>query len=89
MRNGQIVENIDMIGGVAATVFFFLGLFVFNIGYAWLAFFLVPVVSGAARVLFKIDDSDEELYEELKEDYTEQRKKRLLEAAKRRKEIEG
>lgn len=89
MRNGRIVENIDIVGGVAATFFFFLGTLVFDIDYALLAFFLVPLTSGAARLLFKVDDSDEELYEELKEDYTEQRKKRLLEAAKRRKEIEG
>lgn len=89
MDNARMVTAIDSIVAIGATTFFLGSLFIYNIPYAWLAFFLIPIASGIARMVFRVNDEDEELYNELKGDLAETRKARLRQAAKRRKELGG
>ncbi|MDO5031085.1 DUF1707 domain-containing protein [Corynebacterium sp.] len=86
-RRGALVGRLDSIIWTVAIVFFFVGMFVFDWDYFWVAFPLAGVASMGVRGIVQLSDEDEELYDELKSDKDEKRAERLRLAAQRRKEL--
>lgn len=89
IRRGNIVESLDwVIVGITLVTFLVLNNVV-GWDYAWIVWPSLVVTLGLPRLIFNFDDSDEELYEELKEAENEERKKRLKQASERIKELEN
>ncbi|APE33506.1 hypothetical protein BOX37_05450 [Nocardia mangyaensis] len=86
---GHTIESIDWII-VGTTLISFLVLQVIvGWDYAWIVWPSLIITLSVPRMVLRFSDSDEELYEELKESETKARKKRLAAAAKRIRELEG
>ncbi len=89
LRRGNLVESLDwVIIGITLVTFLVLNN-VFDWDHAWLVWPSLIVTLGLPRLIFNYSDSDEELYEELKESENEERKKRLKQAADRIKQLEN
>ncbi|MGN5237961.1 DUF1707 SHOCT-like domain-containing protein [Rhodococcus sp. SJ-3] len=89
LRRGNLVESLDwVIIGITLVTFLVLNN-VFDWDHAWLVWPSLVVTLGLPRLIFNYSDSDEELYEELKESENEERKKRLKQAADRIKQLES
>lgn len=86
---GDTIESIDWII-VGTTLISFLVLqMIVGWDYAWILWPSLIITLSIPRMILRFSDSDEELYEELKESETKARKKRLAAAAKRIRELEG
>lgn len=87
MERGKKVRLADNIIGSLMMLFFFLGLFVFNWGYFWIVFPLAFAAGMVVRWIYRVDDDDEKLYKKLQKTNTQERIKRIQQAAERRKEL--
>lgn len=87
MRRGRRVQQADAVIWTVAMAVFFLGLFVFDWSYFWLAFVGAGILSAVNRSVFQLDEKDEEIFEELDTKEREERAERLRQAAERRREL--
>lgn len=87
LARGRKVQTADAVIWSVATIVFFLGLFVFDWSYFWLAFVAGGIASVGVRAILNFSDSDEELFEELSEEEEKKRAERLRAAAERRREL--
>lgn len=92
LERGKKVQVADSVFWTLAFVFCILGVVAFDFDYFWVGFPIAFIASLVIRWLYRIDDEDEDLIEELMEDQREtslkERTARLRQAAKRRKELE-
>ncbi|AEF41905.1 DUF1707 SHOCT-like domain-containing protein [Hoyosella subflava] len=87
-RRGNLVESLDwIIIGVTLVTFLILQ-FVLDFDYAWIVWPSLIFTLSIPRMILHYSDSDEEVYEELKEADAKERKKRLKKAAARIQELE-
>lgn len=88
-KRGRVVESLDgVIVGITLIVFLVLQ-FVVGWDYAWIVWPSLAVTLTVPRMVLGYGDEDEEIYEELKEVDSKERKARLRAAAERIKELEG
>ncbi|WP_305092693.1 DUF1707 domain-containing protein [Prescottella sp. R16] len=89
LRRGKWIESLDwLVLGLTLVAFLILNNVV-DWDYAWVVWPSLIVTLGLPRMILGFSDSDEELYDELKESEDESRRKRLREAAERIKELEA
>ncbi|MFF2087326.1 DUF1707 domain-containing protein [Nocardia sp. NPDC058176] len=86
---GDRIESIDWIILGTTLISFLVLQVIVGWDYAWILWPSLIITLSIPRMILRFSDSDEELYEELKESETKARKKRLAEAAKRIRELEG
>lgn len=89
MARGKKVAVADAAIWTVTMAVFFLGLFVFQWNYFWLAFIAGGLGSAAARAVIGLSDEEEEVYEELEEAERKQRAERLEIAKRRRLELDS
>ncbi|RVW07273.1 DUF1707 domain-containing protein [Prescottella agglutinans] len=88
-KRGGLVESLDgVIFGITLVAFLVLQLIV-DWDYAWIVWPSLVVTLSLPRMILRYSDTDEEIYEELKEEDAKSRKKRLREAAERIQELEA
>lgn len=88
-KRGGLVESLDgVIFGITLVAFLVLQLIV-EWDYAWIVWPSLVVTLSVPRMILRFSDTDEEIYEELKEEEAKSRKKRLREAAERIHELEA
>lgn len=88
-KRGRVVESLDgVILGITLVVFLLLQLVV-GWDYAWIVWPSLAITLTVPRMIMDYGDEDEEIYEELKEVETKERKERLRAAAERIRELEG
>lgn len=87
LKRGTKVHRFDAIIFSVATIFFFLGLFVFNWNYFWVVFPVAGLAVWGVRSLVNFSDGDEEIFDELQKSEEKDRAERLRRAAERRKEL--
>lgn len=87
MTRGRKLQRID--GAIWAAVFilFFLGVFVFSVGFSWVMFPIGAFASWGARSFLDVGDEEEKLYAELTKQEQEERAERLRKAVERRREL--
>ena len=86
---GSTVETLDwIIIGITLVTFLVLQI-VLDWSYAWIVWPSLIVTLSVPRLILKYSDDDEKVYEELKKSEAAERKKRLEEASKRIRELEG
>lgn len=86
---GSTVETLDwIIIGITLVTFLVLQI-VLGWSYAWIVWPSLIVTLSVPRLILKYSDDDEKVYEELKKSEAAERKKRLEEASKRIRELEG
>ncbi|WP_446221809.1 DUF1707 SHOCT-like domain-containing protein [Nocardia sp. IBHARD005] len=86
---GDTIASIDwIIVGITLISFLVLQVIV-GWDYAWIVWPSLIITLSIPRMILRFSDSDEEVYEDLKKSENEARKKRLAEAAKRIRELEG
>jgi len=86
---GSTVETLDwIIIGITLVAFLVLQI-VLGWSYAWIVWPSLIVTLSVPRLILKYSDDDEKVYEELKKSEAAERKKRLEEASKRIRELEG
>ncbi|NNH68879.1 DUF1707 domain-containing protein [Nocardia uniformis] len=84
---GQIIESLDaIILGITLVSFLVLQLIV-GWSFAWIIWPSLIVTLTIPRMVLRFSESDEEVYEDLKEAEAEARKQRLAEAANRIREL--
>ncbi|WP_137723982.1 DUF1707 SHOCT-like domain-containing protein [Prescottella subtropica] len=89
LRRGKWIESLDwLILGLTLVSFLVLNNVV-DWDYAWVVWPSLIVTLGLPRMILGFSDSDEEIYEELKESEDADRKQRLRQAAERIKELES
>ena len=89
LARGRKVQIADALIWSVAMITFFLGLFLFESGYFWLAPVIGAFASMGVRGVLNFSDSDEELFDELSEGEEKKRAERLRAAAERRRELEA
>ncbi|MEJ6018625.1 DUF1707 SHOCT-like domain-containing protein [Corynebacterium sp. H113] len=87
IERGKKVERADWLIGSVTMIVFFLGLFVFEWSYFWLAFLVGGAAAVGVRAFYGLDDEDEDIYDELSEAEKKERKERLKLAVERRREL--
>ncbi len=88
-ERGSMVETLDwIIIGVTLVTFLVLQI-ALDWSYAWIVWPSLIVTLSVPRLILKYSDDDEKVYEELKKSEAAERKKRLEEASKRIRELEG
>lgn len=86
-KRGKTVETLDGLVLGATLVAFLVLQFVVGWDYAWIVWPSLVLTLGVPRAILQFSDSDEELYEELKESDDEARKERLRAATERIREL--
>lgn len=86
-KRGKTVETLDGLVLGATLVAFLVLQFVVGWDYAWIVWPSLVLTLGVPRAILQFTDSDEELYEELKESDDEARKERLRAATERIREL--
>lgn len=87
-RRGDLIETLDgAIFGITLVTFLVLQLIV-DWDYAWVVWPSLVLTLSIPRMILRFGDTDEEIYEELKDSEATSRKKRLREAADRIHELE-
>ncbi|PAY22565.1 hypothetical protein CEY15_12710 [Dietzia natronolimnaea] len=86
-KRGKRVETLDGLVLGATLVAFLVLQFVVGWDYAWIVWPSLVLTLGVPRAILQFTDSDEELYEELKESDDEARKERLRAATERIREL--
>ncbi|MET3861886.1 hypothetical protein ABIE38_002822 [Dietzia sp. 2505] len=86
-KRGRTVETLDGLVLGATLVAFLVLQFVVGWDYAWIVWPSLVLTLGVPRAILQFTDSDEELYEELKESDDEARKERLRAATERIREL--
>ncbi|MFN3338462.1 MAG: DUF1707 domain-containing protein [Dietzia sp.] len=86
-KRGRTVETLDGLVLGATLVAFLILQFVVGWDYAWIVWPSLVLTLGVPRAIMQFSDSDEELYEELKESDDEARKERLRAATERIREL--
>lgn len=88
INRGKKVQRLDSTIWTVAMILFFVFMFLTDWSYFWL--FPVGAVGGsiAIRAFYKLDDDDEEIFNEINEKEQNERSKRLRKAAERRRELE-
>ncbi|MBB1041211.1 MULTISPECIES: DUF1707 domain-containing protein [unclassified Dietzia] len=86
-KRGRTVETLDGLVLGATLVAFLVLQFVVGWDYAWIVWPSLVLTLGVPRAILQFSDSDEELYEELKESDDEARKERLRAATERIREL--
>ena len=87
LSRGRKVQVADAVIWSVAMIAFFLGLFLFDWGYFWLAPVIGAFASMGVRGVLNFSDSDEKLFEELSDSEKDKRAERLRAAAERRREL--
>lgn len=86
---GNTIDSLDwIIVGITLITFLVLQVIV-SWDYAWIVWPSLIITLSIPRMILRFSDSDEEVYEELKKSDAAARKKRLSEATKRIRELEG
>ncbi|MFN3600024.1 MAG: DUF1707 domain-containing protein [Dietzia sp.] len=86
-KRGQTVETLDGLVLGATLVAFLILQFVVGWDYAWIVWPSLALTLGLPRAILRFTDSDEELYDELKEADDEARAERLRAANERIREL--
>jgi hypothetical protein len=86
-RRGRTVETLDGVVLGATLVAFLVLQFVVGWDYAWIVWPSLALTLGVPRAILRYTDSDEELYDELKESDDAARKERLRAATERIREL--
>lgn len=86
-KRGKTVETLDGLVLGATLVAFLVLQFVVGWDYAWIVWPSLVLTLGVPRAILQFTDSDEELYEELKESDDEARKERFRAATERIREL--
>ncbi|AWH96818.1 DUF1707 SHOCT-like domain-containing protein [Dietzia psychralcaliphila] len=86
-KRGRTVETLDGLVLGATLVAFLILQFVVGWDFAWIVWPSLVLTLGVPRAIMQFSDSDEELYEELKESDDEARKERLRAATERIREL--
>ena len=87
-KRGSLIETLDgAIVGITLIVFLVLQ-FVVHFDFAWIVWPSLVVTLSIPRMILRYSDEDEEIYEEIKGNDAEDRKKRLRKAAERIGELE-
>lgn len=87
MERGHKIRRLDGIIWAVVLITFFVGTFVVSVPFSWVVFPLGAFASWGMRSALKVDDADEELFEELTKKESERRAERLRKAAERRREL--
>ena len=87
LSRGKKLQRIDGAIWAIVLILFFLGTFVFSVGFSWVLFPLGAFASWGARSVLDVGDEDEKLIEELRSKEREERADRLRRAAERRREL--
>lgn len=87
MERGRKIQRLDGIIWAVVLITFFASIFIVNVPFSWVVFPLGAFASWGMRSVLKVDDADEELFEELNKKESEQRAERLRKAAERRREL--
>lgn len=87
LSRGKKLQRIDGAIWAIVLILFFLGTFVFSVGFSWVLFPLGAFASWGARSALDVGDEDEKLIEELRSKEREERAERLRRAAERRREL--
>ena len=88
LERGKRVQRADSIVWAVGMALFFVSMFLLNWSYFWL--FPIAAVGGSAvvRWVYRLDDDEEEIFNEIHEKEQTERTKRLRKAAERRRELE-
>ena len=88
LERGKRVQRADSIVWAVGMTLFFVSMFLLNWSYFWL--FPIAAVGGSAvvRWVYRLDDDEEEIFNEIHEKEQSERTKRLRKAAERRRELE-
>lgn len=88
LERGKRVQRADSIVWAVGMALFFVSMFLLNWSYFWL--FPIAAVGGPAvvRWVYRLDDDEEEIFNEIHEKVQSERTKRLRKAAERRRELE-
>lgn len=86
LARNRKVQRADSIIGSLTLLLFFVGLFA-GWPYFWAVFIVGGVAAAVTRGIYGLSDEDEDLAEELTKKQDKQRKKRLQQAAERRREL--
>lgn len=88
VQRGKKVQRIDSVMWTVAIGLFFIFMFLTEWSYFWM--FPVAAVGGSIilRAVYKLDDDEEEIFNEITEKEQSERSKRLRKAAERRRELE-
>lgn len=87
MERGRKIQRLDGVIWAVVLILFFVGTFTASVPFSWVVFPLGAFASWGMRSALKLDDADEELFEELSKKEQEQRAERLRKAAERRREL--
>ena len=87
LKRGRKLQRVDGAIWAVVLILFFLGTFVFSVGFSWVLFPLGAFASWGARSVLDVGDEEEELIEELRSKEREERAERLRRAAERRREL--
>ncbi len=87
MTRGRKLQRIDGAIWALVLILFFLGTFVFSVGFSWVLFPIGAFASWGARSVLDVGDEDEKLFEELRSKERGERAERLRQAAERRREL--
>lgn len=88
LSRGKKVQRLDTVIWTVAMVLFFVFMFAVNWSFFWIFPPIAVVGSIAVRSLYKLDDDEEEIFNEITEKEQSDRAKRLRQAADRRRELE-
>jgi len=86
-RKGKLVNKIDAALWGIAIIIMFVGIFTEITDKWWILFPVAAIGSWVAREVIGLDDSEEEIYEELEEKHKAERQKRIQQAYERKKEL--
>lgn len=87
LARGRKVRSADAVIWAAAMIMFFVGLFVLDWDYFWVAFPVAAFASWGVREVIGLGDDDEEIFDELEEAEKKKRAERLRVAMERRKQL--
>ena len=86
-RKGKLVNKIDATLWGIAIIIMFVGIFTEITDKWWIVFPVAAIGSWVAREVIGLDDSEEEIYEELEEKHKAERQKRIQQAYERKREL--
>lgn len=86
---GMKVEKWDGVLGSVTLASFFILMFAFDVSWAWIVWPIMGALFVVIRLLNHFSDSDEKVYEEMKEVEEKARKARIERATERLRELEG
>lgn len=87
LSRNRRVQAIDGAIWAVAMIVFFLGVFVFSVGFSWVVFPAGAFASWGVRALYRLDPEEEKVAKELAEKEKHERAERLRLAAEKRKEL--